>query len=252
MKKKKGRFLIRSGLLLIAAAVLLSAYNLYDGFRAGVASQEAVNFLEEQIIPLKQPLAQLMPLEPDASLEPLAPQPVAVDDAHIAPPQPEMPYAQDPIVFDTRKEIEIPDYVLNPDMEMPVSRYNGQDYIGILEIPAIDLKISVISEWTYPRLRLAPCRYSGSAYTNDLVISAHNYASHFGRLKELYEGAAVIFTDVDGNVFNYRVGLQETLKPRDVEYMKESDWDLTLFTCTPGGSYRATLRCELVNPYTGI
>ena len=34
-------------------------------------------------------------------------------------------------------EVEIPDYVLNPNMSMPVKRIDGQNYIGILEIPAI-------------------------------------------------------------------------------------------------------------------
>ena len=51
--------------------------------------------------------------------------------------------------------------------------------IGILEIPALDLNL-VISSWSYSSLRLAPCRYSGSAYKGDLVIAAHNYQSHFG------------------------------------------------------------------------
>ncbi|MBQ4089208.1 MAG: sortase [Clostridia bacterium] len=215
-RKKKGTFLIRTGILLFAAAVVIAGYNLYDGFRAEHASRQILGPLEAVIAP-------------DASI---------LKDNEDALPE-------NLIVVDTPKETEIPDYILNPDMEMPTSRHDGQDCIGILEIPALELKLPVISEWSYPRLKIAPCRYTGSAYKNNLVISAHNYARHFGSLKELDGGERVIFTDADGNQFDYRVDLRETLDPRDVDYMINSEWDLTLFTCTVGGSYRVTVRCSL-------
>ena len=141
-------------------------------------------------------------------------------------------------------EIEIPDYILNPKMEMPVTKANGQSYIGVLEIPALGVTLPVISEWTYARLKKAPCRYAGSAYTDDLVIAAHNYREHFGKLKQLDPGSRVIFTDAVGNRFEYRVVLTETLMPDDVEEMKSGEFDLSLFTCTVGGSYRVTVRCD--------
>ena len=111
------------------------------------------------------------------------------------------------------EEIEIPDYILNPDMEMPVEHIDGQDYIGVLAIPGLELKLPVISEWSYPRLKIAPCRYAGSAYTGDLIISAHNYSSHFGKLNHLRVGDTMTFTDIDGNVFHYKVMEIYTLKP---------------------------------------
>ena len=77
---------------------------------------------------------------------------------------------------------EIPDYILNPNMEMPVENVCGEEYIGVLEIPALDLELPILSEWSYPRLRVAPCRYRGSAYLNDFIIAAHNYRAHFGLL----------------------------------------------------------------------
>lgn len=107
-----------------------------------------------------------------------------------------------------------------------------------------DRELPVISSWDYPGLRVAPCRYTGSAYTDDLVIAAHNYASHFGRLRELSQGDSIRFTDTDGNVFDYVVSELEILEPYAVSQMTEGDWDLTLFTCTPGGQHRVTLRCN--------
>ena len=141
-------------------------------------------------------------------------------------------------------EVEIPDYVLDPNHEMPVRNIGGEDYIGVLEIPSLGLMLPVMSEWSYPRLKIAPCRYTGSAYQGNLIIAAHNYRSHFGNLKELCEGDVVCFTDMDGNVFSYEVMFLEVLQPTDVDEMESGDWDLTLFTCTVGGKSRVTVRCE--------
>ena len=107
-------------------------------------------------------------------------------------------------------------------------------------------ELPVISDWSYPALKVSPCRYDGSAYTGDLILSAHNYRSHFGCLKDLAIGETVRFTDMDGNVFRYSVMEHEVLMPYDVEEMKAGDWDLTLFTCTVGGTSRFTVRCDKV------
>lgn len=141
------------------------------------------------------------------------------------------------------EEMEMPDYVLHPEMEMPVKTIEGQDYIGILTIRELEAELPVISQWSYPYLKLAPCRYEGSAYLGNFIIAAHNYSSHFGGLKDLRIGDAVTFTDMDGNVFAYEVAELETLQPADVEEMESGEWDLTLFTCTIGGQSRITVRC---------
>lgn len=101
-----------------------------------------------------------------------------------------------------------------------------------------------MSQWSYPKLKKSPCRYRGSVYKDDLVIAAHNYRTHFGRIKDLSEGDEVIFTDIDGNIFYYEVALLEILAPNAVVEMESSEWDLTLFTCTLGGASRVTVRCK--------
>lgn len=140
-----------------------------------------------------------------------------------------------------------PVYVRNPDMEMPILQINGNSYIGVLDIPSKGLSLPVMSEWSYPRLRIAPCRYSGSVYSGDIVIAGHNYARHFGPIRSMKPGDAVVFTDGDGNVFNYEVAEVEILNGAAVEAMQAGDWDLTLFTCTYGGRSRCALRCRLLN-----
>lgn len=138
----------------------------------------------------------------------------------------------------------VPEYKKHPEMEMPVVEVNGQKCIGTIEIPLLDLKLPVISEWSYAKLKKAPCRYSGSAYQNNLIIAGHNYRTHFSGIKRLDPGDEVIFTDADGNVFSYEVDTIETVGGTDIEKMESGDWDLTLFTCTTGGKARAAVRCK--------
>ena len=138
-----------------------------------------------------------------------------------------------------------PLYEIEPEISMPEKELDGRYYIGVLYIDALDLRLPVMSELSYPGLRKAPCRYKGSAYTRDLIIAAHNYGTHFGRIKNLPMGSSVRLIDLDGNEFDYIVQSIETINGKNVDAMDKGDWDLTLFTCTYGGVDRITLRCVL-------
>jgi len=244
MKNKKGLILIRMGVLLILAAIILTGYNLVEGYMAGQAADQAMQFLYPMIEGAEPTAAPLVVSGGQAAPDVPVLVPPTESEGVQSRPQP----TQEPAPMAT-PSVEIPDYVLNPKMEMPVVNYDGYDYIGVLEIPMLGLRLPIISQWSYPGLKIAPCRYVGSAYTNNMVISAHNYQRHFGRINELRPGNTVLFTDVDGNVFKYEVVLKETLAPNDVDSMKYADFDLTLFTCTVGGSHRVTVRCDLLYGY---
>ena len=72
---------------------------------------------------------------------------------------------------------------LDPSVfEMTEVEIDGYAYIGYLSVPKLELELPVMADWDYTRLRIAPCRYTGSIRGEDLVIMAHNYDSHFGRL----------------------------------------------------------------------
>ena len=117
-------------------------------------------------------------------------------------------------------------------------------YMGILSIPSFGLNLPVNITWSYPKLRSTPCRYTGSVERNDLVIAAHSYRSHFGNIHTLAQGDAVVFTDVEGRVFNYHVVTVETVKPTDARNVVISPYDLTLFTCTYDSKARVVVRCN--------
>lgn len=199
MKANRGRgtVWINAGLLLIAAALFLSAYNAWESHEARDSARQVI--------------AQLCDELPTEAGEPTT----------------------------------LPDV----RQEMPVKTINGRDYIGVLSIPSLELELPVISQWDYPALKVAPCRYSGSLYQDNLIICAHNYASHFGKLKELQPGDIVLFTDMDEHVVTFQMVERETLNPMDAEGMEAGDWDLTLFTCTIDGQTRVTIRLERVEVF---
>lgn len=214
--KRKGSVLVTLGLLLMAAALLLTVYNLYERQRAERFASQATEKLESL---LPAPVLGENEEEGTASPEPSA---NGLPDA----------------------ETEIPDYILNPNMEMPVETVDDVDYVGLLQIPALELELPIISQWSYASLKKAPCRYSGSVYNGSLILAGHNYTSHFGKLRKLHTGDRVIFTDMDGNVFRFSVAEMEVLQANDLEGMENSDYPLTLFTCTAGRQSRITIRCQ--------
>ncbi|MCD7751620.1 MAG: sortase [Lachnospiraceae bacterium] len=135
------------------------------------------------------------------------------------------------------------------DTEMDVIEIDGYDYIGTLSISRYGLELPVMADWSYAGLKIAPACYSGSVWTDDLVICGHNYERHFGYLKDLEEGDTITFTDVDGNVWYYVVNEVLTLEPTAIEEMLAQggvSWDLTLFTCTTSGQARVTVRLSKV------
>lgn len=131
------------------------------------------------------------------------------------------------------------------DRDMPTIEIDGYRYIGYLQVPDLKLNLPVMEEWDYDRLTIAPCRYSGTVYLDNMVIAGHNYRKHFSPLRYMPNGTAVIFTDVEGNVYHYEIASVEILNPDQVDYLtsKTDSWDLTLFTCTIGGQTRHTIRC---------
>lgn len=204
---KRGKLCTALGLLLLLAALGLTAYNLW---RDAMASMSVDVVLGRLTPTLSSRHSELPALSSGEALE----------------------------------EAFVPDYVLNPEMAMPEETIDGRNYIGVLDIPALELSLPIISEWSYDALQIAPCRYSGSAYLDNLVIAGHNYRSHFVSLPQLQPGDSVTFTDMDGNVFSYEVSSLETLSPYAVSDMTSGDWDLTLFTCTVGGQSRLAIRCD--------
>ena len=214
MRHKIGILCITIGTVLILGALSLLSYNQKEALRAEAAVNTVLPQLMEQIH--KDP--------PKSTVAPA--------DATIPGPPTEAPKVTEPA-----------------STEMDTVELEGYSYIGYISIPSLQLTLPVMADWSYPKMKLAPCRYCGSIYTRDLVLMAHNYGKHFGGLSGLNGGETVVFTDVHGVATEYTVVLIDILNPTDVEKMASGAYDLTLFTCTYGGKTRVTVRCrQNINP----
>lgn len=123
---------------------------------------------------------------------------------------------------------------------------NDLEYIGYIVIPSLDLNLPVSKNFSYSSLKKTPALYYGSVKNNNLVICGHSYKSHFGYLYKLKKGDEIIFIDVNNNKYTYKVELVEELESTDIKKMIESDFDLTLYTCTKDGLRRVTVRCNRI------
>lgn len=138
----------------------------------------------------------------------------------------------------------------SPQRQMPSIKIGKYSYIGELIIEKEALRLPVMEKWDYERLEIAPCRYSGSIYTKDMVIIAHNYKSHFAVLNDLNQGDKLEFIDVEGKKYKYKLSQAQIFSPDQVNTIidrSDQNWDLTLFTCNFLGDKRLTLRFNLLD-----
>ena len=124
---------------------------------------------------------------------------------------------------------------------------DGDTFCGKIIIEKLSVELPVYDEWDYKRLKSAPCRYTGSVSTNDIIIAAHNYKSHFGRLNKLAVGDGVEFIDACGKSHLYEVCEVIELDGTAVSDMQSGGWHFTLFTCTKSGKQRVTVRCKRIS-----
>ena len=214
MRRGIGIACIILGLSCLLCALGFLAYNRWEATNAGRMSQ---SFLAE----VQNSIAQGQGEAPTATQAP----PVAEGD-----PKP----------TETPGEEEA--------LQMPTVKVNGYDSIGILSIPVLELELPVLTDWSYAKLKIAPCLYYGNCYEPNFVLAAHNYTAHFGKLSKLHPGDMVLFTDALGTVYAYEVVLLETLPKEATETMLTAGFDLSLYTCTLGGGSRITVRCNRITP----
>ena len=204
------------GILCILAGLLLFVRNLGEDREAGIEASDSLQVLADEL------------REEEKGTQ----QPFCVDGGRNIP--------------GTGKETQQAVLSFYKDMEMPAKRVEGRRYIGILEIGALRLKLPVLDTFSYRNIKVAPARFFGSVYDDNLILLAHNYQSHFGKLHLLQTGDEVSFTDMDGNRFRYTVAQVEVIGGMEREKLAEGDFDLCLFTCTLGGKNRVVVRCRRV------
>lgn len=216
--RKTGIALIILGVLFLIGSAGLLIYNQREDVRAGKAAEEQLIRLVEEISiqreGLQEEISTATPEEEEALFQEL---------------QSTLPTVEQGILMD---EIEV----------------DGKTYIGYISFPTLEIDLPVMSRWTVEKLYTSPCHYFGSVQDGNLVIMAHNYSRHFGRITELKSGDPVYFINAFGEAFFYRVEFQEILPSDCIPQLTSGEFDLTLFTCTYGGANRITVRCNESDP----
>lgn len=203
--RKRGSFvLLLLGAALLCAALLLAAKNRREETSAGEAAAAL-------LVQAEQTIAQ-----------------------HAAPPAAVPTPAPSSAVEETLSA--------SPSAS-PSAAPEGPAFLGVLSVPAVSLTVPVLAEWSYYHLTLAPCRDCGSVETGDLVVAAHNYDTHFGRLSRIAPGDSVYFTDMAGSTTEYAAASVEQRDPSDAEGVRDSGYPLVLYTCSWDCTARVTVFC---------
>ena len=231
MRNKIGIFCMISGALLVLGAAVLFLYNQQEASRAQKASESLMPQLILEMEQLHEQEKNTGKTENPA-------------ETGNAGGQTETNNSVD---HDSDASVSNSDNITADSDKMTTVEMDGQEYIGFITIPSLELELTIMADWSYERLKTAPCRYSGSVNSDDLVLMAHNYPRHFGNISQLSSGDTIIFTDVNGNSTAYEVIALDVLDPTAIEDMTAGEYDLTLFTCTYSGQSRVTVRCDRVS-----
>ena len=208
MKTKIGIVCIVLGALLVCGAIGLALFNGHEDATAGNAAASILSRLVEQ---MKENTANES-TDPDGN---------------------------------DLLDLQVPvDLLTEEDKKMTEVEVDGHAYIGYLSMPTLGLDLPIMSTWSYPKLLIAPCRYTGSIRGEDLVVMAHNFNSHFKKISQLNVGDSLSFTDMDGVITRYKVVAKDIVDPTAVEEITDGTYDLTLFTCTYSGASRITVYCD--------
>ena len=226
-----------AGAVLVIAALLLFSHNRMEDYRAGKQAEETLRAVEAAMD------ARGGTGETEATAAPDAAAPDAAATATNAPGASASPGAQPGNTPGTQPESRdaVP---APPALDMPTVRTGSYDYIGYLDFPGYGLTMPVAAEFSFPAMEISPCRHTGSAYNDNLVVAGHNYKTEFDVLFRLKAGDTVTFTDVDGNVFTYTVREFASVTPDDSDTVMNSGYALTMYTCNWDTTERVTVFCE--------
>lgn len=88
---------------------------------------------------------------------------------------------------------------------MPRASVGGEDFVGLLEIPAYNIRLPVGAAWEADDIERFPRVYRGDIYSNTLMIGGSSAQIYCYR--DIDIGAPVYFTDLYGQVYAYEVSM---------------------------------------------
>ena len=130
-----------------------------------------------------------------------------------------------------------------PDAETAV--INDLPVMGEMLIPAIDVDVALISDYSKANLKKSACVLSGSAAGRDLVIAGGSYKVQLASLNTLTRGDTVLICDMNGNMYVYDVESVEFADKEHALDISDAGFDLSLYCLNNSGGARYAARCTL-------
>ena len=165
----------------------------------------------------------------------------------------EAAYEKVSIALSTEKEDNTPQNIEKEEEEVikePNPAYNTGEYLGILDIPKINLnrgfydKNSEVNNVSHNVTFLEPSNYPDEKNGN-VILVAHSGSSYLGYIKHLYQLVLgdMAYITYKGHRYEYKlVNIYNETKDGDVTiYRNKNKQTLTLITCTKDSDTQQTI-----------
>lgn len=129
------------------------------------------------------------------------------------------------------------------NMSMPVLEIDGEDYAGLIEIPALGLTLPLADKWDKRTAMKHPCRFDGTVYDSTLIVGGADRPGQFAGFDMIQPGSIVTVTDMTGWTFEYVIYRIDRSSTASETVLKAGDADLTLFVRNTYGLDYILLRC---------
>ena len=132
---------------------------------------------------------------------------------------------------------------------MPVLQLEGEDYSGLIQVPAFGVCLPLGSDWDSRTVSRYPCRFSGSVYDNSLIVGGSK--DQFDFCSRIDLGDHVTVTDMTGARFSYEVVRIDRRAHAEATVLQEGNFHLTLFAPDEATGNYIILRCEFASQGIG-
>lgn len=163
-------------------------------------------------------------------------------------------HEEDAIETQSYRQNKISNSVIEVEIDRKIYEWEetqkGYDVIAKLEIPSINLKTNVLSNYSNEALLISVTKFWG-ANPNEIgnfCIAGHNYYKRnnmFYKLKKLKKGDEILLTDRKNLTISYEVYSVTKVEPRDVSCLSQETngkREITLITCTSDSKMRIIVK----------
>lgn len=131
------------------------------------------------------------------------------------------------------------------DNMMATLSVDGTDFVGLLELPEYETILPVCADWG--KISKYPCRFRGSVYDRTMQIGGTSQKGQYDFYRDISVGDSVLFTDMEGNCFSYKVSDIRYEKHADQSALQRKEAAMTLFVKNVYAFEYIIISCDALN-----